>query len=143
MRRIKSIVSLFFLVLLVWNLAGWWLYPISSSIFSNTFSGEACCNGAEICCCTSAGADACYCLPSEIHDDSENSDKTLVCGISSPDDRNHTNEKGTFTFLDIRVCIPAISLCSPFLHSTRTLPSLISFLHSAYLSDVLRPPEFV
>ena len=135
--------SLLLIVLMGWNLFGWWLFPVSSSIFSGSISGEACCNGAEICCCTSAGADACYCLPSEIHDDSENSDKTLVCGISSPDDRNHTNEKGTFTFLDIRAFIPVISLNPPFTYSKRTLCNTITSQSSDFLADLLRPPEFV
>lgn len=143
LNRLTQFTSLLLIVLMGWNLFGWWLFPVSSSIISGSLSGEACCNGAEICCCTSAGADACYCLPGEVHDDSESSDKTLVCGISSPDDRNHSDEKGTLTFLEIRAFIAIASIYQPFSHSRRTLCTSITSPSSTYISDLLRPPEFV
>jgi hypothetical protein len=139
---LTKFTSLLLIVLMGWNLFGWWLFPVSSTIFNGSLSGEACCNGAEICCCVASGAQTCFCQPGEIHENSD-SDKPLVCGISSPDNRNHSDDSNAFTFLDIRAFFVQISDLSAFFKKNSTLFSFSSKTTSGYLFELLQPPQVI
>lgn len=92
----KSILSLLLLILFVWNLMGWWFYPVTISILNHADEGEACCNGALVCCCKAAGEEECFC--SVISD----SETPIACGIESPTQPHSDSAISSFTFLEFK-----------------------------------------
>lgn len=130
------LISGFMSTLLLWNLCGWWLYPVVHGMVDK-HTGEVCCNGAEICCCKAAGADACYCLSDQGHGDSE----AIVCGISVPNDHTNAQKDGILVFIEFRAivsqsanCIPKNSLTTLF-YTESQKPSF------GFLQKLLRPPQ--
>jgi hypothetical protein len=125
-------------LLLLWNLCGWWLYPvIHGMVDKHLNSGEVCCNGAEICCCKAGGADACFCLPNLEHNDNS----ALVCGISTPDSQPNAQDNGVLVFLDYRATISGSITIVPwrYLNNRHIINSENPL--SGYIFELLRPPQ--
>ncbi len=133
------LISGFMSTLLLWNLCGWWLYPVVHGVVDQYVnSGEVCCNGAEICCCKAGGADACYCLPNQEHND----DTPLVCGISTPDAQPNAEDNGVLVFFELRATLSKITINHPF-----TQPPKKRVIHKdkptkGFTFELLRPPLF-
>ncbi|TNE73754.1 hypothetical protein EP331_03665 [bacterium] len=126
-------------VLLMWNLFGWWLYPVVHGIVDKHLnSGIECCNGAELCCCKAAGADACYCLPGQDHGDNN----VMVCGIDAPDAHPNAQEQGVLVFFEMRATVTQLSFLIPGKHLPNLSPSFWELPLSGFLNEQFRPPKF-
>lgn len=112
---------------------------MESSLFHGDESGIECCNGAEICCCKTAGSDTCYCLPNL--ENPTASAKTIACGITVPDSHSNATENGALIFFDFRALISQTEVIKSWCEHEIKHILLNETRLSGFYSDLLRPPK--